>query len=159
MIGSDRAQGSDENTAAHRRLTVVVVLAVPADALELWSEQRLDERLERRTVSVRNREVQQPERAGDHRPYARVLLAPETSHEPKELLNRHRAGQRAGPRVGDDPEPLERHEAVEADQDGVEQLVLVAKPVDATTSGVEYEHPSSARHANGFLAQQHVVES
>ena len=71
-----------------------------------------------------NRKVQEPERAGDHRPYARVFLALETPHQGEELLEGCRAGQCTSPGVRHEPEALERLEPVEAGEDGVEELLL-----------------------------------
>src|ERR1035438_10368178 len=128
-------------------------MVVPADALELWSEQRLDEGLEHTAVCLGYGKVQEPERAGDHRPYARVFLALETPHQGEELLHRRRAGQCTGPSVRHELEPLQRLEPVEAGEDAVEQLVLIAKSVNAATSDVDHQHPLPGRDANGLLAE------
>ena len=74
-------------------------MAVPADAFELWSEQRLCEGLQRRAVWLGNRKVQEPERAGHHRPYTRIFLALEAPHQGEELLEGCRAGQCTSPGV------------------------------------------------------------
>ena len=92
-------------------------------------------------VVVGDGKVQEPERAGDHRPHARVVLACEASHQGEELLEGSRAGKGAGPGVGDEAEAFERLEPVEAGEDALEELVVVADPVDAAAADVEHEHP------------------